>query len=179
MKNKMRWIALNLEEIIAGVGLTGMLIFTIFNVMMRYIFGQPKGWATEIAVICLVWATFPGAAACFKKNLHYGMDFLIIRLPSRIQSRLRQFLMGVCVILFVFLAVMAILFTFNSSKKTSYFMISYRYVNSAAIVGFLSMALYSCYFFILSFWKPEQFNQYHAISYEEPGSLDTGVGGDS
>lgn len=171
MKKKLLWLILHIEETISVIGLSGMLLFTIFNVVMRYAFDRPKGWATELAVICLVWATFPGAAACHKKNLHYGMDFLVNRLPENMQYRLRQVLMGVCVILFATLTYVAIAFTIRTTKTTSFFMVSYRFINSAAIVGFLSMTIYSLYFFIKSIKAPDYFKQYYANAYQETDDM--------
>jgi len=178
MKKKILWLISHIEEIISVIGLSGMLLFTIFNVIMRYAFDSPKGWATELAVICLVWATFPGAAACHKKNLHYGMDFLVNRLPERAQYRLRQTLMGVCVILFTVLAYTALLFTIKATKTTSFFMISYRYINSSAIVGFVSMAFYSMLFFIKSIRDPVYFRQYYANAYQETDDMKVEKQGD-
>ena len=167
MKKKARWILLNIEELISGIALTGMLCFTVFNVTMRYVFNRPKGWATELSIICLVWATFTGAAGCFKRNQHYGMDFLVTRLPRKAQFRLRQALMFVSAVLLTFLAVMAIGFTITSTKATSYFMIPYRYINSAAAIGFTSMAIYAFHFSIMSIRDPEGFWQYYEISYDD------------
>lgn len=171
MKKKILWLILHIEETISVIGLSGMLLFTIFNVVMRYAFDSPKGWATELAVICLVWATFPGAAACHKKNLHYGMDFLVNRLPENLQFRLRQVLMGVSVILFALLAYIAIIFTIQATKTTSFFMVSYRFIDSSAIVGFTSMAIYSFYFFIKSIKEPNYFRQYYANAYQEADDM--------
>ena len=171
MKKKGLWLILHIEEIISVIGLTGMLLFTTFNVIMRYIFSSPKGWATEFAIIFLVWATFTGAAVCHKKNLHYGMDFLVTRLPPKMQFRLRQALMGVNILLFSFLAVVALLFTMKTTKTTSYFLISYRYINSSAVLGFLSMAIYSGLFFVKSLIEPDYFERYYANAYEETDDM--------
>lgn len=178
MKKKILWLILHIEEIISVIGLAGMLLFTIFNVVMRYAFDSPKGWATELSAICLVWATFPGAAACHKKNLHYGMDFLANRLPKNIQYRLHQALMGVCVILFAMLAFVAIAFTIKTTKTTSFFMVSYRFINSSAILGFASMTIYSLYFFIKSIKEPEYFKQYYANAYQETNDMKVKLQGD-
>jgi len=178
MKKKILWFILHLEEIISVIGLTGMLLFTIFNVVMRYAFDSPKGWATEFAVIFLVWATFAGAAACHKRNLHYGMDFLVNRLSPSIQYRLRQILMGVCVILFSLLAYVAVVFTIKTTKTTSFFMISYRFINCSAIVGFASMTLYSLYFFIKRIKDPDYFKQYYANAYQETDDMKVEIQGE-
>ncbi len=171
MKKKFLWLISHLEETISVIALSGMLLFTIFNVVMRYIFDSPKGWATELAVICLVWATFPGAAVCFKKNMHYGMDFLVNGLPAPAQYRLRQALMAVCVFLFGLLAIVAVRFTASTTKTTSFFMISYRFINSAAIVGFASMFIYSIYFFVQSIANPRAFTLRYSSAYEETDDM--------
>jgi TRAP-type C4-dicarboxylate transport system permease small subunit len=171
MKKKILWFILHIEETISIVGLSGMLLFTIFNVIMRYVFDSPRGWATELAVIFLVWSIFPGAAACHKRNLHYGMDFLANRLPENIQFHLRQALMGICVILFALLAYIAIVFTARTTKNTSFFLISYKFINSSAIVGFLSMTIYSVFYFIKSFLDPGYFKQYYANAYKETDDM--------
>ncbi len=178
MRKNLRWLILHIEETISVLGLSGMLLFTIFNVFMRYVFDSPKGWATELAVICLVWATFPGAAACFKKNLHYGMDFLVNRLPGNLQYRLRQVLMGVCIVLFGLLAVVSIQFTIKATKTTAFFMLSYKFINSSAVVGFVSMAIHSVYYFFKSIKDPQYFRQFYSLAYEETDDMKVSVKGE-
>lgn len=168
---RIRWLFGHIEEIISIIGLSGMLLTTIYNVIMRYCFSSPKGWATELAVICLVWATFPGAAVCYKKNLHYGMDFLVNKLPMRFQYRLRQAITGLCIVLFIFLTVISIRFTIDATKTTPFFMLSYKFIDLSAVLGFTSMMIYSFIYFIQSFKDPVAYGQRYVNAYIDDDDL--------
>lgn len=86
--------------------------------------------------------------------------------------------MGVNVILFATLAFVAIAFTIKTTKTTAFFMVSYRFINSATIVGFASMTIYSLYFFIKSIKDPDYFKQFYANAYQETDDMKVELQGD-
>lgn len=161
------WFIKHIEEILAGSALVLMLLITIYNVVMRYCFGNPRGWAAEMAVFCLIWATFLGASACYKRNMHYGMDYLVDHLPDRAKLITRRCITFLCMLLFAFLTWISFDFVKTVTKTTSFFHLSYKYLDAAVVLGFLSMTVYAAVYLVQSFVSPEKFSARYALAYEE------------
>ena len=60
-----------------------MVLICTANVFGRYVFNHAISWADEVDICLLAWVTFVGAAAGYKRNRHYGMDFILTRLPEK------------------------------------------------------------------------------------------------
>ncbi|WP_317855415.1 TRAP transporter small permease [Chakrabartyella piscis] len=155
------------EEVFSGVALAIMILTAVFNVFTRYVLQSPMTWAEELECICLVWSTFCGAAAAYKYNLHYGMDFVADRLPKKARVKLRQCITFMCIFLFAYLTVLSFQFVLTTTKTTTFFRLSYKYINVAALLGFASMTVYSVIYMIESFVKPNQYADRYAKDYTE------------
>jgi TRAP-type C4-dicarboxylate transport system permease small subunit len=55
------------------------------QVFFRYALNNSLFWSEEVGRICLVWITFLGGSAAFKRRAHLGIDFLVNRLPVRLR----------------------------------------------------------------------------------------------
>ena len=62
------------------------VIATFLNVICRYFFNHPIYQAEEIATSMFVWLVFIGASACFKENMHVGIDCLVNLLPAKMRK---------------------------------------------------------------------------------------------
>jgi TRAP-type C4-dicarboxylate transport system permease small subunit len=60
-----------------------MLLITLFNIMGRYLFGQPLSWAEEVATYLFVWLAMIGAALALKTRQHFMIAYVIERLKGR------------------------------------------------------------------------------------------------
>ena len=169
---KILWKLLtNIEEIIASVAISIMLIVICMNVMLRYFFRSPTAWADELAIICMAYVTFVGGAAAYKRNLHFGIDIVIDRLPAKFQHVFRQIMTGVFALMFGYLTYLGLDFTLAAKKVMIYSGWSYKILDAALPLGFLSMTIYSVYFFIMSFRDPHKFDKRYETNYadaEEP-----------
>ncbi|MHC1743487.1 MAG: TRAP transporter small permease [Syntrophobacteraceae bacterium] len=63
----------------------GMALLIGIQVFSRYILNHSLFWAEEVGRMCLVWITFLGATAAYRRHHHVGIDILVRRLPERIQ----------------------------------------------------------------------------------------------
>lgn len=153
------WTARHLEEIVAGAATVVMVGITAINVLCRYIFRSPIHWAEELAVICLVWLTFTGMAACYKRNSHLGMDFLISRLPKKMRRAAQQALCIFMLVFFIFLMIISVVFALKAEKTTPYFHLNYFFLYIAPALGFLSMSVNAVKFFIMSFKNPTEYDR--------------------
>lgn len=167
LKKKFFWIVTHIEDVIAVVALSCILIIACMNVFFRYFMNQPLTWAEELECGFLIWATFIGGAVCYKKNLHYGMDYLVDHLPAKYKYILRKCITFVLILFFAFLTYLSFEFAISAKKTTNFFQISYTYLDFAAVLGFASMTIYSVLFFIESFINPEQFIKRYVAAYEE------------
>lgn len=152
------WILKNLEELVAGIALVIMVTVTTTNVLCRYFFRSPIHWAEELAVICLVWSTFIGSAACHKRRAHLGMDFVIEHLPYGARRIAQQLLCVIQLCLFIFITVLAVSFAAGAEKTTPFFHLNYFYLYISAALGFFSMAVHSVRFLSMSIRRPREYD---------------------
>lgn len=152
-----KYILKNIEEIISGLGVAIMLFAMAFNVIARYCFKSPTSWSDELSIICLAYVTFLGGAAAFKRNAHYGMDYLVERLPAKYQLQLRRAITLVLLVLFSYATYLGFDLTIHAVKLFSHTRWSYKIMDAALPLGFLSMALHSVYYFVLSIKDPDRY----------------------
>lgn len=152
-----KWVLANLEEVIASVAIALMLIICSCNVFARYVLHNAISWSDEVCVCLLSWTTFVGAAAAYKRNLHYGMDFLIDHVPAGGKRALRIFITLCITGASIFLAWYSLQLTLKAVKVMPYSRLSYKWLDSAAVIGFTSMALHGLYYLIQAFAQPQKF----------------------
>lgn len=72
-----------------AVCLSVMTIVTVLEVVRRYIFGASFPWAEELVRYLLVWVTFVGGAAAFRKGNLVILDLVIGRLSEKVTTILQ------------------------------------------------------------------------------------------
>lgn len=162
-----KWFALHIEEIIACVALGIMLCVIFFNVVMRYVFRAPLKWSDELSMVCLAYVTFIGGAAAYKKNLHFGIDIILDKLPEKVRTTIRIITNFVFIILFSYTSYLGWMLTIGAKKKFNYSGWSYKIMDIALPLGFLSMAIYAIYFFVLAFRNPKAYKQRYEQIYND------------
>ncbi len=89
------------------------------QVVFRYVLNHSIFWAEELGRIFLVWITFLGAAAAFKRGGHMGVDIIVRRLSPRARGICRCFVLSVASWFFLTLVVYGLRYCwFVSSQKT-------------------------------------------------------------
>jgi TRAP-type C4-dicarboxylate transport system permease small subunit len=78
----------NFEEIISVILLAAMAALAFANVLTRYFIHYSFAFSEEIEVALLVWITMLGAAACFRRGLHLGFNYLAEKMPVGIRKAL-------------------------------------------------------------------------------------------
>lgn len=51
------------------------------EVVQRYVFGGSLGWANEVTIISVIWATMVGASLGVREGIHIGVDVVVERFP--------------------------------------------------------------------------------------------------
>lgn len=169
MKNKPRlqFLVLHLEELIASFAIAAMLVICSANVFARYILKHAISWADEVNICLLAWATFVGSAAAYKRNLHYGMDFLIECMSTRMKIWMRGAITFLIFATCVYLTQLSVMFTLKAVKVMPYSRFSYKWVDMSAVIGFGSMMIHSLYYLYLSLRKPQLFLERYSSQKEE------------
>jgi C4-dicarboxylate transporter, DctQ subunit len=74
---------LELTVIGGAIALCALLLFV--NVVLRYVFLAPLGWAEEVSIYAMVWIVFIGASAVMRAGGHIAVDLLPLALspPQR------------------------------------------------------------------------------------------------
>ncbi len=70
---------------LGGVLFIFIMIITVVEVVMRYIFNSSLSWSLEIVQFSLLWIAFLATAWVLKRNGHVKMDIIINLLNPRIQ----------------------------------------------------------------------------------------------
>lgn len=145
----LKFVVKNFEELLSGLFICAMVIIVIMNVFLRYFFNTGVSWSEEVATICFVWAVFIGASATFKHKMNVGIDFLINLLPRVLQSVIKSSVDLLLIVVTGYITYLGFVFTkLAANKPTAVLGISSAYVNSALIVGFGLMTIYSIIFFV-------------------------------
>jgi len=167
LMKKAKWCLKNIEEIIGGIAISVMLLATGYNVLMRYIFKSPTSWSDELSMISLAYATFVGGAAAYKRNAHFGMDYLVDKLPSSAQTFLRRTINLILIVLFAAITYLGVVLTKDTVKCFPYTRWSYKYMDAALPIGFFSMACHSIGYFIQSFTDPAAYRRRYEQMYDD------------
>lgn len=98
----------------------GMAVVTGVQVFSRYALNHSLFWSEEVGRICLVWISFLGASAAYKRRAHIGVDFLVARLPRTMRQTLAVAVILFSLIFFIVLIVYGVIFAlFVSGQKTA------------------------------------------------------------
>lgn len=81
----LKWIAKtsHLGGIVGGILLTIAALMVFYEICMRFFFGSPSTWVTEISTYLIVAATLISLAYVAKENAHIRVDFITAMLSPR------------------------------------------------------------------------------------------------
>ena len=143
----MKTICKNLEMAVAGAAMVIAVLATFMNVVCRYCFNKPIYQAEEIATTAFVWLVFIGASACFKEKAHVGIDCLVNLLPEKARALVKTMTDALLIIFNLIMAYMAVPITISARLKlTSALRVSYSFIDVAAAIAFICMAVHSIEF---------------------------------
>lgn len=89
-----------LEVTFIGAALAFASGLLFINVILRYVFLAPIGWAEEISLYLIVWIVFVGASVAVRTRGHIAIDLLPLTLSPENRSRL-AFLVGILILIFL------------------------------------------------------------------------------
>ncbi len=68
---------------IASVFLAATVALTFAQVVLRFVFSDPRAWVEEVGRYLFVWVTFIGAAVALAHDAHIRVDVFVQRLGPR------------------------------------------------------------------------------------------------
>ncbi len=71
--------------------LAAMVGFTIYNVVMRYVFENPPVWGDLLTVLSNIWLMFIALSLTARDNEHIALNLIYEKLPGRLSLYIRQF----------------------------------------------------------------------------------------
>lgn len=69
-----------------GLGLIGMVVLSVYNVISRYIFNNALLWADEVAVFAMIALVWLGGIVCAWRGAAIRMDIFIEMLPQKART---------------------------------------------------------------------------------------------
>ena len=158
-KNPLLWLVCNWEEVVTAISVAVMLVVCIVTVLARKVLNYGIPWGTEVCNFCLVYTTFVGGAAAYKRNQHFGMDFLTDHMGPKLRYAVKLGMYALQIGLFGMLCWLSLKYTLASRKTMSISRIPYKWLDLAAVLGFASMTVYSVIFFVTGIFDRETFKK--------------------
>ena len=154
--NGIKWI----EDTLTAAFLSIFVLITIANVIARYVLHAAIPWAQEISGFFWTWTIMIGMSVGYRRNLHYGVDFLIAKLPKRYAIGLKRFVYFLMLLTCSFMLYLSITISMQGFLKVSaYFGIPYFYKYISAVLGFALMLIHTLRYLVISFKNPDNFFQ--------------------
>lgn len=128
-----RWLEARAENILAGM-LGLMFILFILQIVFRYVFNLPSGWAYELSAVLWVWIVLFGATFVLRAHEEVRLDIIYSAVPSKVR-RAMTFVTAVALVVLFSIALPAIVdyVLFMKIEKTAYLDLRYDYVYSIFI----------------------------------------------
>lgn len=134
------------------------IVVTVVNVLARYILKSALPWSQEVVGIAWTWTCMLGISWCYRRNMHCGVDFFVMKLPANVRRWVSMLAYLILTVAMIFLTYMSIIITINGGYKlTNYFQLPYTVKYVSAIISFFNMTVYSIIYVIKAIMVPEEF----------------------
>ena len=132
----LRWLQRRAENIAAGL-LAAMFIAFIVQVVFRYVFNFPVGWAAELTVATWLWLVLFGSAFVLseKEEIRFDLIYSSVRPRARISMAI--------------VAALAIIILYAASLKPSFDYVTFMKVERASYLRIRMDWMYSIYIVFL------------------------------
>ncbi|WP_434288827.1 TRAP transporter small permease [Celeribacter sp. SCSIO 80788] len=160
------------ELYVASVFFILMLAVVVFNVFLRFLFGQSILFTEEIAYLGFTWSTFAAVAWLYRTKALISVDIFFLLLPASLR-RVLSVLMDITLILanLWFCRLAWVLASGGFLRKTPVLEIPYFWVNLAPLLAFGLMACYSVAHLIHGFTHPYVHDDEHDAEMYQDSSL--------
>jgi C4-dicarboxylate transporter, DctQ subunit len=128
----LRWLQRRAENVAAGL-LAAMFIAFVVQVLFRYVFNFPAGWAAELTVATWLWLVLFGSAFVLseKEEIRFDLVYSSVRPRARI---------GMAIV-----SALAVVVLYGASLKASFDYVSFMKVEKASYLKIRMDWMYSIY----------------------------------
>ncbi len=113
------WINAWVERSLFVMGFS-MAFLTGAQVFCRYVLNHSLFWSEEVGRILLVWITFLGATAAYRRGIHVGIVLVAAKLPERWRRGTEMLAVVLSLVFFEILVIYGTLFIrFVQGQKTA------------------------------------------------------------
>ena len=134
----------NIDFVVSGVCLAGLVLLTVMGVVMRYVAHNPFTWLEEVQKALITWIAFYAGSAAFRTSGHVDIEILVDAMPEPAQKAVGYLIHAVVVGTLLFLAYnglsLAMLHA-GVEKTTNILKIPYWFIDSAVPIGCLLMCV--------------------------------------
>lgn len=146
------------EDGLTALLLSGVVILTLVDVVFRYIIKSSIGWSHEVTGFLWTWTVMIGTSVGYRRNLHYGVDFLIQKMSPKNAVKLKRVVYFLMLLTCVFMLYLSISISLAGFVKVSaWFGIPYFYKYISAVLCFSLMLVHTLRYLVLSFKNPDEF----------------------
>lgn len=88
------WVDRLVKQILTGfcsIFLLLMVVFAVYNVIMRYVFENPPVWGDLLTVLSNIWLVFIALALTVRDRDHIALDLIYSWLPIKFAFLVQQF----------------------------------------------------------------------------------------
>jgi len=89
-----KWIDVLVKKTLTGFCATFLLlmvVFAVYNVVMRYVFENPPVWGDLLTVLSNIWLVFLALALTVRDKDHIALDLIYSWLPLKVAFVVQQF----------------------------------------------------------------------------------------
>lgn len=139
MRGFVRWIN-RIAEATVVVLFATLIAVVAAAVFWRYVLNDSITWGEELARYCFIWVTFVGGGLGVGRNIHVGVDSVVMLLPAY-PRRIVELLVEAAMVLFTLILIgVGIQFTLFGARSTALLLgINMIWVYAAVPVGGLVM----------------------------------------
>ena len=143
-KFSLKWVLTHIPEIIAGIAVTFSITLTTVNAITRYTISYTINGSDEYNCIAFAWLVFLGAAAAFRRKMHYGIDLVVNAFPAKVQAIVNLVAKILITLIVCTLTYLSVILCMNVRGKIfTATGISYLTLDAAMVVGFGMMSIFA------------------------------------
>lgn len=140
----MKKILYNLDDYIAVIALSGIIMVTSLGVLMRFVIGSPLTWVEEVDLALFVWLTFIGVSTVMKQDGHVSIDYVVNKFPRPVIKFFYVFRNIILYIIFIWVfIILGFQLTIQSlNQLTPVLSIKHAYIDLAVPLGGIMSIIY-------------------------------------
>lgn len=135
--SNLKKILYDIDDYLSTIALAGVIVLTVLNVILRFVFSAPIAWVEEVALALFIWVVFIGMSASLKRGGSIGVDYFVNKFSPKFRkiADALRYLAMYFVLIYVFIYLGGMLTEQASVKLTPVLAFSYSWIDIAIPLG--------------------------------------------